>query len=356
MAGDDDLLSHAVAATEREIAASVFDNTAVPLDDTGDRSLEEMADDLDPIEEPETKVEAEAAKTADEAKTETEGDKDQPRDDKGKFVKAIEEPKKDTEPPAKEARTVPLGTLTDERQKRQAAEQERDALKADRDADRKAMADLNAKLDLMLRTQQQPPQPQQQQPQKTEEPPDVFTDPKGYAEYLKQGYQAELQARDQAIREMRGETSLQIARLRHGEVLDKALAAATALDRSNPDNQRQLAMFRDSPNPGEAVVSWHKQQEAIRRMGGDPDAYDAKVREETKTQLMADPEFRKQLLADMHAQASGANGGSPRNVVRPPGNMPKSLNSATGGGSANNADHDLYDNSERSVAEFALRR
>src|SRR5712664_1569850 len=109
MAGDDDLLTQAVAATEREIAASVFDTTAIPHDEPADHSLEEMDDDFEgKTEATETEDEAEA-KAADEAKTGATDD--QARDDKGKFVKAIEEPKKEDAPPAKEARTVPLGTL-----------------------------------------------------------------------------------------------------------------------------------------------------------------------------------------------------------------------------------------------------
>ena len=101
----------------------------------------------------------------------------------------------------------------------------------------------------------------------------------------------------------------------------------------------------NSPNPGEALVSWHKRNEALREVGDDPSAYKAKIAEETRQALANDPEFRKQLLEGLRAEAETGDGGKPRTVTR----LPASLNRAAGG---NHLRSDLADGDNSNTAIF----
>ncbi|XUM21060.1 hypothetical protein ACRAVF_27240 [Bradyrhizobium oligotrophicum S58] len=99
-------------------------------------------------------------------------------------------------------------------------------------------------------------------------------------------------------------------------------------------------------------MQWHKRNEALSRVGNDPAAYEARIREETRQALLADPEFKRQLLADMRGEALNANDGQPRTTTR----LPKSL--ARAGGSnirAERMDHGASDDSDQAVANSAWR-
>ncbi|WP_340054580.1 hypothetical protein, partial [Pseudomonas sp. JAI120] len=107
-----------------------------------------------------------------------------------------------------------------------------------------------------------------------------------------------------------------------------------------------------SPNPGEELVRWHRRSTALARFGDDPDAAEARIREETRQALLKDPEFRKQLIADLRQEASTGENGAPRTTTR----LPKSI--ARAGGSnigVERMDHSAQDNSDQSVADAAWR-
>jgi hypothetical protein len=103
----------------------------------------------------------------------------------------------------------------------------------------------------------------------------------------------------------------------------------------------------NAPNPGRALMNWQRQQATLARVGSDPAKFEESIRNETREALMKDPEFRKQLLADLRSEAATADNGRPRNVTR----FPKSLSDAAGGQSAQSRDPSAYDDSEEGVFE-----
>ena len=94
-------------------------------------------------------------------------------------------------------------------------------------------------------------------------------------------------------------------------------------------------------------MRWHGEQQILREAGGDPSAYKQRVAKE----IMSDPEFRKQIIQEMRGEAERGDGGRPRTSTR----LPKSLNGASGGGSVRNADPELYNDSDRSAFEYAMK-
>lgn len=337
-----DVLGEAFGATEKEIFGEVTTGEPGALDETGDRSVEEMGEGLEGQHEPDEDGDADADEAPDGAESAEAGDKgDQARGDDGKFVKADDKaPKEPKEPKPADAEKnrVPLNELLSERSLRQAAE-------AARDADRKALADMNAKLDTALK-QIETLKPKIEGPKADgEDGPDIFTDPKGFIGKLTEGIRSEY---NQKIADVTAGTSMQIAHYKHGEVFEKAYKELTALPVD--DTSRQLVQrLYHSPNPGEAIVAWHRQHEASKRIGSDGlDKYEERVRAETREKLMQDPEFRKQLIEDLRAEGSGKG-------QRPSIRLPKSLNGAAGGGSQRIADPDEFDNSETSVFSSAFR-
>lgn len=368
-----DALGEAIAATEKEIFGEANDLEDVVLDETQDRSREDMGDGL------EGQVEAagdddgseEDADTEDEADGDDEAadGEDRPRDDKGRFIAAAEEkaddkakpdakakpgdkqpgkgtaPSEDGEPSGK----VPSSRLREQTERARAAETERDALKGQ-------VAQLTGKFDLVLRqfdelrrnpTAQPQPGPKPQGPPKA---PDLFEDPQGFVSHLTKGFETQLAERDQRFETLRVDMSMQAAHGRHGELFTKAYDAVMKLDPRNPDNQMTVGRIWNSPNPGEALVTWHRNAETLQRVGQDPAAYEERIRTETRETLMKDPEFRKQLLEALRAEASGADGGRPRTVTR----LPKSLNGTAGGQSAHAPDPRLHDDSDASAFEYAF--
>lgn len=346
-----DLLGDAIAGTDKEIFDEAVDGVEAEADqaEQPDRSLEEME-------------EAPGAEAADESEDEgedgeaegEESEAEQPRDEKGKFAAKDEKPDADTKPEAVEQverKGNPAVALREERTRRQTAEAERDAARTE---SQKALADMNAKLELTLREIAALKQPPVQQPIKAEETqktkPDIFTDPEGHDRWLQEQIAEARAAAEKTVTERFINASMADAHEKHGKVFEEAFQAVSSLDRAHPANAAILRTIREAPNPGAALMRWHQQQETLREVGGDPTAYRQKIAEETKSQLLKDPEFRKQLLAEMKAEASGqTNGGKPRTLIR----TPPSLN-GTGGRGDHQIDPRTFDNSDRAVFESAF--
>lgn len=94
-------------------------------------------------------------------------------------------------------------------------------------------------------------------------------------------------------------------------------------------------------------MRWNGEQQILRQAGGDPSAYKQSVAKE----LMSDPDFRRQMLAEMRGEAERGDGGRPRTSTR----LPRSLNGASGGGSGQRGDPDLNDPSDASAFAFAMK-
>lgn len=343
----DSVLKDAIIETEKEIFAEAFGREDLTLDETGDRSLEAMGDGLEGQNEPD---EDEASEDEEAEKAVTGDTEDQAKDETKVEAKPEAEDRQD------ERGRVPSGRLREQTERTRAAETERDAFKAQLDAEKaasqKAVADLNAKFDALLalqRQQAQPPKPAETV--KPETPPDLFENPTAFAEHLQKGVQAELAAMRQQMQNERINLSMENARSRHGETFDGAFTAIRKLDPSNPDNRALVQRLAASPNPGEAMVAWHKRNEALREVGDDPTAYKAKIAEDTRKALMADPEFRKQLLEGLRAEAATGDNGQPRTTVR----LPQSLNRAAGNNTRSPNDLELFDGSDQAIFESAFR-
>lgn len=341
-----ELLGDAIEGTEKEIFSEAVDGKEVETEEQPDRSLEAM----DEVEE------TEAADEGDEGDAEgDEPDAEQARDDKGKFAAKDDASDKGDKPEAGEQREEkprkgdPSVPLKAERQQRQVLatelENERRERATERESFKTEFAKLEGRLDQMLRTQQQPQQPKVDAPKK--EKPDVFTDPEGHDKWVTDQIAEARSAAENAFTERLINASMADAHEKHGKSFETAFAAVSGLDRSNPANNAVLRTIREAPNPGAALMRWHQQQETLREVGGDPTAYRQKIAEETKSQLLKDPEFRKQLLAEMRDEAGGsANGGRPKTIIR----NPASLNGAAGRGDQQ-IDPRAYDNSEGAVFE-----
>lgn len=350
----DDVVAQAIAATEQELFAGAFDKEDHVEDDSGDTSREQMKDEFEEGEE----VEAADAKSesdedkggeSDDAK-DAEADDDQVRDAKtGKFAKAdaakdgksedddadgeksqaakSEAGKPDADKAAGDGK-VPSGVHRQVSERARIAEAERDAARAEAAAVREEVKATNARLDQFLALQRQQPAKVDDKSANPVTPPDIFEDPKGFVSHLEKGFQTELSRRDQQLENIRVGSSMQIAHGFHKEAFEKAYAAVTKLDRNNPDDQVTVRRIWASPNPGESLVTWHRNQETLREVGGDPASFKERIRTETREALMKDPEFRKQLLAGLREEAAGAGvDGKPRTAFK----VPKSLNGASGG-------------------------
>lgn len=150
------------------------------------------------------------------------------------------------------------------------------------------------------------------------EVPDLIADPGAYADYLREETGSVAEQIRKEVRDMRIETTFEDYREQNPEQFQKAWdAIRTAHD--------PVAVQRvmNAPNPGRALRGWYQQQEALRETGGDLSAYRKKLRDEFKK----DPEFRKEFMADLEAEARG--GSDTRSNITA---LPPSLNRAPGGG------------------------
>lgn len=184
-------------------------------------------------------------------------------------------------------RMIPLPELMSERQKRQEAERRA----AEYEGQIKAFQ-------TMLQNQQRPQPPPQQQVQ----PPDPYADPEGYAQFNQR--QMHLQFRDQIAN-----MSEAIARRTFGgEIVEKA--QKWALEAGVADR-----FYLHARDPYGELVEAFKRNEAMQRIGPDPDAYEKQLEDRIRAKVLAElkagnngqpkPQFPGSLAT---ATASGKQG------------------------------------------------
>ncbi|MCS3725500.1 hypothetical protein [Bradyrhizobium betae] len=357
-----DAISDAIMETEKEIAGEAWGNEETSaLDETGGRALESMGQGLEgqhevedgdasseeqedgDSEETEEAEEGEDGEEGDEAGTETAGD--------GKTAQQ----QREQEPPAGR---VPSGKLREEAEKRRLAEArvtELEAKLAGTTGDNPKIAALEAQLQQLtsiLNGQRQSPQAVKEEPKAEPEVPDIFENPKGFVEHILGAVQQAVAPVRQDVRKNAVETSFALAHATHKDTFGKAFEAINGLNPQNPDDRATVQRIYNSANPGEELVRWHKRSQALARFGEDPDAAEARIREDTRQALLKDPEFRKQLIADLRGEAAAGENGPARTTTR----LPQSL--ARAGGSnlgVERGDHVVNDNSDQSVADAAWR-
>lgn len=347
MAKDDDILRDAIIGTEKEIFGEAYGKDELTLDESGDRSIESMGEGLEGRHE----LEDEGDEGEDGEQPETLEAKE--GEDEAVATKADAEEKPADASHETQGR-VPSGRLREEAEKTRVAQAERDAFKAQLDAEKSAsqrsIAELNAKFESFLRQQQAAAQPKPAEAVKPEEAPDLFENPTAFVEHIKREQQQQIAQIQNQMREQRINTSMAMARVRHGDAFDAAFNSLKSLGADNPDNRALVQRLIDMPDPGEAVVSWHRRSEAIREVGDDPSAYKTRIAEDTRKALMADPEFRKQLIAEMRGDAMTGDNGRPRTTVK----LPASLNRAGGSNTRSPNDLEIFDGSERATFDSAF--
>lgn len=354
MAKDDDLLSNAIIATEREIASAAWgEEDSGPLDPTGDRSLEAMGDGLEGQRDPEDDdVEDPDDGTDDDAHPKDEPENPDAVEAKDGKDKSETKPGEQTQQDPQGR--VPSGVLREANERARAVAAERDTLKAQLDAEKAsnktALDALNAKLEgVLAAVQKGQATPKAAEPEKPKVP-DLFEDPNAFAEHLNKSVQDRFDAFQRQQREREVNASIDSARTRHGETFANAWKALETLPKS-PETVQLVQRLEASPNPGEAIVSWHKRNQAAREVGDDLDGYKARIAEETRKQLAADPEFRKELLASLRGDAEIGDQGRPRSTVR----LPPALARAAGGNGRGLNDDSVLDGSDQAIAESAWR-
>lgn len=339
-AREDIELSEAVDATEKELFAAALGDEPAVHDDTGDQSIEHPDRGLegDP-EDLGDGTEVEAAPEGDDGEV-AEGDepilddKAPKKDpDTGKFVKS------DTAPNTKEP---PPGRFREVSARAKAAEAERETIKAERDAinaqladERKGREALAAQLELLSRQVTQRQQSEQPKPAPVVLPPrpDKFADPDGYDKWVEDTIERRAVAAQEEYSRRLVNMNLEMTRDAHGEKFVTAYNAIIDASQQDPEARIAINKALASPNAGREIMHWHAARETLREVGPDPAAYRKKVADETRAALLADPEFRKEILAGLKDEAAGRGNAAPRNVIRGPiraGTTIPSLNGANG--------------------------
>lgn len=347
-----DAISDAIIATEKEIAGEAWGNEDTDVvDASGDRSLEDIGDGLEGQHEAGAIVdEGEEADGDEEDAGEGEGEGETDAEAAAAAAAAVIAPKPGAgEQP--EGGRVPSGKLREANERARAAEAERDAVKGQLTTFNERLEAAMRRIDDLSRAPRaEPPKPAD--PPAPKAAPDIFEDPKGFVEHITQGFQAELSKRDTQLENTRVETSMAIAHAFHKDGFEKAFEAINKLDPRNPDDRATVQRIYKSPNPGEALVSWHKRSQTLAEVGDDPAAYRKRVEDETREALMKDPEFRKQLVAELRGEAAQGENGSPRTTTRLPGSLRRAAGSNLG---ADRHDHREADDSDQAVADAAWR-
>ena len=245
-----------------------------------------------------------------------EGTGEQPRDDKGRFAAGEEKPAPDKpdvsrETPERDEGQIPSWRLREETEARRQAAKERDEAKAE--AARIAAA--NAEMARRLARFEQPA------PESPGEKPDFLLDPEAAWAHLDQKVATQL-------RDWRGEMSLQMARDANPDAFDKAYDAVVSAISAGDEITRLRIV--NAQNPGREILSWHREQETMREVGNDPQAWFERKFEEA----LKDPAKAAKALEILKGQANGAGNGNGPTRPAPKVQLPPSLSTVTPSGAA----------------------
>lgn len=283
-------------------------------------------------------AETEPAPAAAEAAPEGQPATEEPgpaRDDKGRFAAKQEKPAEPAAAPTQAATApaekatgqdhrVPLRELLDEREKRQRYEAQTAQLE-------RQIAQLSEQV--------------RRATEKPAEKPDFYADPDAY---LQQSIQPLRQQFDQQLGQVVEGFSKRMAVIEHGE--EKVNSAFAELERQMQSGQshEDYAKIMRSQHPFGELVSWHKRQETMSKIGGDLDGF-LKKREE---ELLNDPAFMQKIAEKLRAQSSGGTapqGGKPSPNVQ----LPPSLSRVTSAAPRTAGDDDM-DVSDSGLFRHAL--
>lgn len=350
--GVEEVVSSMIDDTNNEIFGSAFGKEESVEDETGDTSIEAMGDGLEgQIEAEDEEAEGEADETGD-------GESEEAQNDEGEAEADTEGEDKTGEKPgevrAEPEGRVPPGRLREATERARTAEAERDAIKAQLETVKtesaQQVASLKAQFDAVLAALK-PAGETKPNGQDAPKPPDVesllFENPKGFIEELKKELIAPVL---QTMQNNRVETSMKLAHAKHGDKFVKAMDALGRLNPQSMEDRETVQRIYNSPDQGEALVEWHGRNETLREVGPDPAAFKDRIAKETRETLMKDPEFRKQIIADLRAEAEDDGTGRPNTTVR----LPRSLARANGGTPHETVDRSLGDGSMQAIFDSAF--
>jgi hypothetical protein len=253
------------------------------------------------------------------------------RDEQGRFAPKAPEapepvvqataPQPTVETPAPEGKPdahVPSWRLAEEATRRREAEQQ--------------LAEMRAE---MRQIQQMQLAQQRAVQQPVQEPVDPFADPQGFAQNIQQGFEGRL-------RELQLQHSLQFARFAHKEVFDKAYEEFVDYAHKTRD-QATYQRVMQSSDPGEALVTWYKDQQLHKELGGsDLNSFLAKQREE----WLKDPAVQAQVIEAFKATQQQTQ---PSNIT----NLPPSLSRVAAASPNHNENSDW---SQEAIFKHAMKR
>jgi hypothetical protein len=258
------------------------------------------------------------AQTAETSET-AEAKADRERDQRGRFARKIEAEEAEAATEERQATTdttgeqrgaIPPARLREEAEARRRVEAERDELKRTNEQLTSRFAEYDRRFAEMSRPRETP---------KPVEVPDVLENPQGYASHVQGTVEQMVQRR---IIDM----SFADAHDAHGKAFEDAFR--NLQDAVNGGDAALKARIINAPNPGKALMRWHRDQTALKEIGGDFESYRKRIADETRTAALADPEFRKQAMEAWRAEAGAQQQNRSGNVTDLP-----SVNRATGSGS-----------------------
>jgi len=214
---------------------------------------------------------------------------------------------------------IPPAVLAASRAKAREKEQEAETL-------RTQLAQLQGQVELLSRQTRQP-----QAAPKVEEPkptPEIWDDPNGFV-------QAALTPVQQALQEQAERFSMRMAVRDYGKETVQAAYSAfgQAIQAGDPSARAEYQRIKQSDDPYEDIVQWHKRSQTLQKVGDDPE----KWLEAELEKRLGDPAQQAKILERIQATAAQNVNRSNPNVQLPP-----SLTRLPAGGNAA-ADVDVSD-------------
>jgi hypothetical protein len=198
--------------------------------------------------------------------------------------------------------------------------------------EREEKAQLKRQLDELLA------QRRQQEQKQTEEAPDPFLDPAGFARWQARHeyddrFQRSLNPVLEQFRVSIAHNNRAVAHSVYGEPATKE--AIELFDKEMPANvadaaaQVERLRVLNSPNPFLAAVEWHQRRQVLAEVGNDPKAY----RERVLAEALADPDFLGRAIEAARPVAA-ANPGQPQPARASAKQLPSLNRAGSGAGAA----------------------
>jgi len=221
-----------------------------------------------------------------------------------------------------------------------------------RQAERARAAALEAELQRIAVEQQRAQQRAQQQP-------DPLLNPQEFWQAMRQQLEQERQEILLQVETQRINNNMNRAARQYGQAFQQAFH-----DMLSTGNPTLIERIRMSDDPGADLMDWHSRRQALVEIGPDPAAFKQKTRQE----LLADPQFRQEVLAAIQAEAQGGApqaggrvvsipgqgarpGSGPQNVVQ----LPPSLSRAPAAAGSTDTVEDEMDDSQFFNRQFSKR-